>query len=103
MTDLLYARLSERGRWRPSSARLEPAEAALWETADEQDRKRLTLAFAAHHGLSGALERSGLSAAMPPADVHSMAHGPAAAAARPTTPTWWSTRCAQSGLSSSPA
>ena len=78
VTELLYARLSaedlaalQRG--------LEPAEAALWETAGEQDRKRLTLAFAAHRGLSGALERSGLSAAMPPADVHSMAHGPAAA------------------------
>jgi SAM-dependent methyltransferase len=78
VTDLLYARL-EPSDVAAVEAGLEPAEAALWETADAADRRRLTLAFAAHRRVQPALERSGLSAAMPSADVHSMAHGPAAA------------------------
>jgi SAM-dependent methyltransferase len=40
---------------------------------------RLTLAFAAHYGVQPALERSGLQAAMPPSEVHSMARGSVAA------------------------
>ncbi|MET0510965.1 MAG: class I SAM-dependent methyltransferase [Thermoleophilaceae bacterium] len=78
VTEHLYARL-EPGDIATVEGALEPAEAALWETADAADRKRLTLAFAAHRGLGPALERTGLSAAMPTGDVHSMAHGPAAA------------------------
>jgi SAM-dependent methyltransferase len=77
-TDLLHERLSA-DDLAEVEARLEPAEAALWETSDAQDRKRLTLAFAAHYGVEGALERSGLSAATPEAGVHSMARGAAAA------------------------
>ena len=56
-----------------------PAEAALWQTADPPRRKRLALAFAAHHQVDPALERTGLSGVMPPAGVHSMAHGAQAA------------------------
>jgi SAM-dependent methyltransferase len=77
-TDLLYERLSA-DDLAEIEARLEPAEAALWETSDAQDRKRLTLALSAHYGVEGALERSGLSAATPEAGVHSMARGAAAA------------------------
>jgi SAM-dependent methyltransferase len=78
MTDVLYDRL-EPADVKAVEDALGSAEAAVWETADLPDRRRITLALAAHHELSGALERTGLLAAMPPADVHSMAHGPMAA------------------------
>jgi SAM-dependent methyltransferase len=82
VTDLLHDRLSD-DDLAAIEARLEPAEAALWETADMQDRKRLALAFAAHYEVEPALSRTGLSAAMPGAGVHSMAHGAAAAGGAP--------------------
>jgi SAM-dependent methyltransferase len=78
VTELLYDRLTD-GDVEAIEARLEPAQAALWETADDADRKRLALAFAAHHRLQGPLERSGLSADMPDPGVHAMAQGAAAA------------------------
>ena len=78
VTDKLYAKLD------PTDVatveeRLDAAQSALWETADEVDRRRLTLAFAADLELEGALERTGLKAAMPAPGVHTMAQGPAAA------------------------
>jgi SAM-dependent methyltransferase len=82
VTDILHDRLSEEDL-AAIEARLEPSEAALWETADLQDRKRLALAFAAHYRVEPALGRTGLSAAMPGAGVHSMAHGAAAAGGAP--------------------
>jgi SAM-dependent methyltransferase len=78
VTDLLYARLTESDVQEVAGS-MGVAESALWETADERDRRRLTLAFAAYRGLEGALERTGLTAAMPDPGVHTMAHGPAAA------------------------
>jgi SAM-dependent methyltransferase len=78
ITDLLYQRLGEEDA-RAVESRLEAPEAALWEAAGETDRRRLTLAFAAHHGVQPALEKSGLTAAMPPPHVHSMARASAAA------------------------
>jgi SAM-dependent methyltransferase len=78
VTDLLYERLTDVDV-AAVEERLSPAEQALWETATAQDRRRLALAFAAHHELGPALERTGLSAAMPDPGVHSMASGPAAA------------------------
>lgn len=78
VTDLLYERLSA-ADVAAVEARLGPDELALWETAEPLYRKHLALAFAAHHGVESALERSGLSAAMPGPGVHSMAHGPTAA------------------------
>jgi SAM-dependent methyltransferase len=78
VTDLLYDRLTDEDVAAVES-RLEPPEAALWETADPADRKRFALAFAAHYGVQPALDRSGLSPAMPPAEVHSMARSPVAA------------------------
>lgn len=77
-TKLLHARLTE-DDVAAVEQRLTPAEQALWETAGPQDRLRLTLAFAAHHDIEPALERTGLSSAMPDPGVHSMASGPAAA------------------------
>jgi SAM-dependent methyltransferase len=78
VTDILHARL-DAADMKAIESRLTPAESALWETADAADRKRLALAFAAHHRVQPALERSGLTADMPAAGVHSMAHGAAAA------------------------
>jgi SAM-dependent methyltransferase len=78
VTEALYARLSE-ADVAAIEARLAPADAALWETAQGADRKRLALAFAAHYRVQPALERSGLSADTPPAGVHAMARGGPAA------------------------
>jgi SAM-dependent methyltransferase len=78
VTQLLYERLAD-DDVASVEERLTPAEQALWETAGPHDRQRLTLAFAAHHELAPALERTGLSSAMPEPGVHAMASGPAAA------------------------
>jgi SAM-dependent methyltransferase len=78
VTERLHARLSD-GDLESIERRLEPADAALWETADRVERKRLALAFAAHYGVQPALERSGLSGETPPAGVHTMAQGAPAA------------------------
>jgi SAM-dependent methyltransferase len=78
VTDLLYGRLTSDDLAAIESS-LQPSEAALWETADAPDRRRLALAFAAHYGIEEALERSGLSGKMPNPEVHSMARGAAAA------------------------
>ena len=78
VTDALLARLDE-DDLEAIEARLEPDEAAIRAAADEGGRRRLTLAFAAHHAVQPALGRTGLRADMPPPDVHSMARGPTAA------------------------
>jgi SAM-dependent methyltransferase len=78
VSDLLYERLTEEDV-AALDDRLGPGEQALWETATPEDRRRLALAFAAHHRLEGALERTGLSAEMPGPGVHAMASGAAAA------------------------
>ena len=78
VTERLYARLDEHDV-AAIHARLEPKEAALLERADPSDRKRLTLAYAAHHSVEPQLTRTGLSAAAPGPGVHSMAQGPLAA------------------------
>jgi SAM-dependent methyltransferase len=78
VSQLLYERLTE-DDVRATEAALGESEQALWATATEPDRKRLALAFGVHHRIPGVLERTGLTPAMPPADVHSMARGAAAA------------------------
>ena len=78
VSDLLHERLTSEDL-DAVKASLTAAEEATWEVADPTERKRLVLAFAAHHGVQPALERTGLSAAMPPAGVHAMAQGPLAA------------------------
>lgn len=52
---------------------------ALWEAADEAQRRRIDLIWAAHLALPGPLASTGLVPQMPPQDVHAMAHGPLAA------------------------
>jgi SAM-dependent methyltransferase len=78
VTDLLHGRLTDEDR-AAVEARLAPAERDLLEAAEERERRRLTLAFAAHHRVEPALGRTGLSAAMPPDAVPSMARGAIAA------------------------
>lgn len=51
----------------------------LWEAADEAQRRRIDLIWAAHLALPGPLASTGLVPQMPPEDVHAMAHGPLAA------------------------
>ncbi len=77
-TDVLYARLSAEDLV-AIDQRLETPERGLRDAAGAGERKRLTLAFAAHHHLEPALERTGLSAEMPGDEVPSMARGPIAA------------------------
>jgi SAM-dependent methyltransferase len=82
VSDLLYDRLSAEDV-KAIGAGLDAPDEALWETADLADRKRLTLAFAAHYRVQPALERTGLRPDMPPLEVHAMARGSAAAGGSP--------------------
>jgi SAM-dependent methyltransferase len=82
VTDLLYARLGPE-EVAEVERRLSPADRALWETADPADRRRLALSFGVHYGVEPVLERTGLSAEMPPQEVHSMARGAVAAGGSP--------------------
>lgn len=73
-TEALY------GRLQPSDvedvvARLSDEHRALWDSAAEEDRKRLTLGMGVYYRVPGVLERTGLSPEMPPLEVHSMTHG----------------------------
>jgi SAM-dependent methyltransferase len=78
VTDALYARLTEDDRATVEAA-LEGGCAALWAQEPDCVRRRLALHFAAFYGLEGPLRSTGLSAVMPPEDVHAMARGPLAA------------------------
>jgi SAM-dependent methyltransferase len=78
VTDILLARL-EVGIEDELLPRLERDARAMWEAATPADRRRLTLHFGVHHGLEQVLQRTGLTPAVPPQDVHAMARGPAAA------------------------
>lgn len=78
VTDLLVDRMAAEDLTEVES-RLDAAGAALWAAADETERKRLALAFASHYSVAGALERTGLSDAMPPPEVHAIARTPTAA------------------------
>ena len=74
ITDVLFARLTD-----ADVAEVERrASDELPAGADEVDRRRFLLSLGVHHGVAGVLERTGLTAAMPPEEVHSMARGPLA-------------------------
>jgi SAM-dependent methyltransferase len=77
-TDRLYSRLDEADLAEVRS-RLDGDDADAWEAAGDRERKWLALAFGVHHGVPRVLEKTGLSAAMPPDDVHSMGRGSLAA------------------------
>jgi SAM-dependent methyltransferase len=73
-TEALFARL------RPADidaivGRLTEEHRDVWQLASDEDRKRLALALGVHYAVPGVLERTGLSAEMPPAEIHSMVHG----------------------------
>jgi SAM-dependent methyltransferase len=49
-------------------------------SADERVRRHLVLSFGVHLGVPSVLAKTGLSAAVPPEDIHAMSRGPLAAA-----------------------
>lgn len=50
---------------------------AIWEQASPDERKSMALALALLYGIDGVSARTGLVAAAPPKEVHSMVHGQA--------------------------
>lgn len=72
VTDMLYERLR--------SSDVEEVERSLAgspsDAAEGTDRRRLHLNLGVHHGVAVLLERTGLTQATPPQDVHAMARGP---------------------------
>jgi SAM-dependent methyltransferase len=78
VTNRLFSRLSDEDL-ALMLRRLAPEDAASWQRADESERRLLALHFCVHYGVPGVLERTGLSAAEPPADVTAMARGSHAA------------------------
>ena len=70
----LLARLDEGDRasiWE----RLDHVSRGWWEVTPEAAREHLPLVFAAHHEVRPVLEKTGLSTAAPPEDVHAMGRG----------------------------
>lgn len=82
VTAALYSRLTE-DDISAIEATLSGSSAELWSGAHEVSRKRLALVFAANSHVTAALERTGLTADIPPEDVHAMARGPLAAGGDP--------------------
>ncbi len=78
VSERLYARLSEEDIAAVDAA-LTPAERAVWDAWPPDRRVVPTLAYGVHHEIPGLLERTGLSAAMPPEGVHAMARDALAA------------------------
>jgi len=78
VTDLLYARLGDDGVAAVEAA-VDDGERTQLRDAPELDRRRLLLGYGVHRKVPAVMERTGLSAATPPSDVHSMARGPMAA------------------------
>jgi SAM-dependent methyltransferase len=73
-TGALYDRLTDAEVARILDG-LEPGHRAMWDAAPEQERRRLTLSFGLLEGVPGVAERTGLSPATPPREIHSMVHG----------------------------
>ena len=82
MTKALYDRL-DGDDLRALEAAFDAQTAAYWANADPAVRPYLTLHFGAYHGVTQILDKTGLSASMPPDDVHAMARGPVAAGGDP--------------------
>ena len=82
VTELLLARVDS-ADLEELERRLAPEEAALLEGAGDLDRRRFLLSFGVHHELPGVLDRTGLRPDSPPAEVHAMGRGPAAAGGSP--------------------
>lgn len=75
LTDTLLSRLSS-ADVAEVEARLGAEDRRLWQRADPRLKKRATLAFGIHYEVPGVLEKTGLTPATPPPEVHSMSRGP---------------------------
>ena len=82
VTKALYDRL-DGDDLRALEAAFDAETAAYWANADPAVRPYLTLHFGAYHGVTQILDKTGLSASMPPDEVHAMARGPLAAGGDP--------------------
>jgi len=98
VTSDLFARLTPEDL-AELEARLEPGLRGYWDPAGEPLRRRLALLFSLWYELPGAIERTGLVAAMPPEGTHAMARGPLAAGGDPHTADLVATMLAQAGIS----
>jgi len=78
VTEALAARLTDDDLAAVEAA-VDGEQKAVLAGATDVDRLRMTLAFGIHHEIPGVLEHSGLTNAAPPASVHSMGRGAAAA------------------------
>jgi SAM-dependent methyltransferase len=78
ITDRVHERLAP-GDIEDVTSRLAGDPAVLYATCDEETRRRIVLNFAAAYAVAPVLERAGMSASMPPPDVHAMARGEVAA------------------------
>lgn len=74
ITDVLFGRLGDADVSQVIDG-LEATQRAMWDAASERDRRRMTLSFGLLNGVPAIAEHTGLSAATPPNDVHSMVHG----------------------------
>ena len=82
MTKALYDRLDD-DDLRALEAAFDDQTAAYWANADPVVRPYLALHFSAYHGVTRILDKTGMSASMPPDDIHAMARGPVAAGGDP--------------------
>jgi SAM-dependent methyltransferase len=74
VTDMLYARLTEQDVAQVRE-RLPPDQLWQYDNATPAERRRVTMSFGLLHGVEGVSERTGLTSATPPPEVHSMVHG----------------------------
>jgi SAM-dependent methyltransferase len=73
-TEILYSRLTDT-EVAQVQERIEPGYLWMWDRATPEERKRVTLSFGLLYRVEGVIQRTGLSPATPPRDVHSMVHG----------------------------
>jgi cyclopropane fatty-acyl-phospholipid synthase-like methyltransferase len=77
-TERLYAKL-DASDVAQVEAGLDEQDAPIWSAATVQDRKALALSFGVHYGIRDVMEKTGLSDAVPPPEVHAMSRGSLAA------------------------
>ena len=77
-TERLYARLDARDE-SALQGRLTDQDLAMLNAASGADRRALLLTFAVSYGVRGILEKTGLTDAAPPPEVHAMHRGPLSA------------------------
>jgi SAM-dependent methyltransferase len=78
VTNLLYERLNA-ADVAEVERRLTADQRALWSEAPAADRRWLTLALGTHHEVPAVIGKTGLTAALPPDEVHAVSRGALAA------------------------